>query len=140
MGHAEQPRTQFELGVVSGDRGVCLRERLPQRVLRTAVGEQAARIAQKRPPVALDERVESAIVARPRQLDEAVVGLQAQHRAASESRRLEQGPGCHLWSLQHARGDKVPVYAASAAGTARACDSLGPRVSLEREVSSPKAL
>jgi hypothetical protein len=59
-------------------------------VLGARPGEEARAVAQQRAPVAVNDRLEGAVVARADQIDQALVGLRAQDRLAGKTGGLDQ--------------------------------------------------
>src|SRR5436305_1120034 len=88
--HAVQPRLQGELGLVAADRPVGLEERLLDGVLRAAGREQALAVAQEGAPVAADDHLEGALVARAHEVHQPGVALRVQERTSGQAGGFDQ--------------------------------------------------
>jgi hypothetical protein len=75
-----QPRAELAHVVTALERRPRRDQRLLDDVLRTRLADDAPRVAQQWPPVALDDRLERPLVAGARERDEPLVRLDAQDR------------------------------------------------------------
>ena len=87
-----QPRPQVDAGVVAAQRGEGVEEGLLEDVLGPRRRQQPRAVAQERAVVAVDDRLERAVVPGAGEVDQPLVGLHAQQRPPGQPGRLDQQP------------------------------------------------
>jgi hypothetical protein len=80
-----QPRLQLHRLVGGEQRGVRVDERLLDRVLRTRLRQDPRAVAHERGAVAVDDRIEGALMAGAKQPDQPVIGLAGEDGAARQT-------------------------------------------------------
>ena len=83
MGNAIEPGLEVDRTVVCDQGVVRAHEGLLDRVLRALSRQHSLAVAQERPPVALDERLEGPFLTGARQVDQASIGLGPEQRSSS---------------------------------------------------------
>ena len=97
-----QPRPQLAHLVAAPQRAPRGDERLLQSVLGARLGQVAAAVAQQRPPVSLDDRLERPLVPGGRQRDQPLVGLGAQQLDGRGRHGNTETPRCSSCVTQRA--------------------------------------
>jgi hypothetical protein len=95
VGDPVEPRPQLQLRLARPDRAVRVHEGLLDRVLRALGREQPAAVAEQRPAVAGDDRLEGAVVAGPREIDQPLVALGVEEGRTREAGGFDESARGH---------------------------------------------